>query len=60
MSNIGREDLFRAAAEAQGKGDLIAAGSLYSRFVKANPGVPEAWEQLGAILAELGNLGEAE
>ena len=60
MPNIQREDLFRAAAEAQGKGDLITAGSLYSRFVKINPAIPEAWEQLGAILAELGNFGDAE
>ncbi|MBV9431824.1 MAG: hypothetical protein JO137_08385 [Hyphomicrobiales bacterium] len=60
MPNIQREDLFRAAAEAQGKGDLISAGQLYSRFVGLNPTVPEAWEQLGAILAELGNFVEAE
>ncbi|MBV9567296.1 MAG: tetratricopeptide repeat protein [Hyphomicrobiales bacterium] len=60
MSKIQREELFRAAVEAQRNGDLLAAGSLYSRFVKVNPGVPEAWEQLGAILAELGNFAEAE
>ncbi len=60
MSNIQGEELFRAAAEAQGKGDLIAAGQLYSRFVQLNPAVPEAWEQLGAIFAELGNFTEAE
>jgi predicted O-linked N-acetylglucosamine transferase (SPINDLY family) len=60
MSNIQREELFRAAADAQSKGDLITAGSLYSRFVQLNPAVPEAWEQLGAILAELGNFVEAE
>jgi protein O-GlcNAc transferase len=60
MPNIQREELFRAAAEAQRTGDLMAAGSLYSRFVKLNPGAAEAWEQLGVILAEVGNLGEAE
>jgi protein O-GlcNAc transferase len=60
MSNIQREELFRAAAEAQRNGDLIGAGQLYSRFVQLNPAVPEAWEQLGAIFAELGNFVEAE
>lgn len=60
MSNMQREDLFRAAAEAHRQGDLIAAGQLYSRFVKLNPAVPEAWEQLGTIFAELGNFAEAE
>jgi len=57
MPNIQREELFRAAAEAQRKGDLIAAGQLYSRFVQLNPAVPEAWEQLGAIFAEPSEVG---
>ena len=60
MSNIQREELFRAAAEAQRKGDLIAAGQLYSRFVQLNPRGSGSWEQLGAIFAELGNFAEAE
>jgi tetratricopeptide (TPR) repeat protein len=60
MSEIQRKDLFEAAAEAHRRRDLGKAGQLYSQFVKLNPGVPEAWEKLGVLLAEIGNFAEAE
>jgi predicted O-linked N-acetylglucosamine transferase (SPINDLY family) len=60
MTEIQRKDLFEAAAEAHRRRDLAKAGQLYSQFVRLNPGVPEAWENLGVLLAEMGNLGEAE
>ena len=55
-----REDIYRAAVDAHQKRDLVKAGALYSRFVKLNPGVPTAWDNLGLVLAELSNLPAAE
>ena len=56
-----QEELYREAREAHQRGDLVKAGSLYTRFVSLNPGAIEAWEALAAILVELGNLeGAAE
>ena len=60
MGQIQRKDLFEAAAEAHRKRDFAKAGSLYSQFVKLNPHVPEAWEKLGVLLAEIGKYEEAE
>ena len=60
MTQIQREDIFRAGVAAHKSRDYGKAGRLYSQFVKLNPGVPEAWEKLGILFGEIGNFAEAE
>jgi len=60
MAKFEGEALYAAAVKAHRKRDLMKAGALYAQFVRVNPRLPAAWDQLGRILAELGNVRDAE
>ncbi len=53
------DDLFRAAVEAQQRGDLETAIRDYRELLKMRPNAPAARANLGAALAHLGRFEEA-
>ena len=53
------EKLFQEAFKAQQRGNYSEAAELYERVVKAIPGVPAGWINLGVVQTQMGRYDEA-